>query len=230
MSDDASFSIEERQAIRRAAEATLKALDVPQGAATLLDGESALGLVALFSKAGIPMSAECYDLAVFDLMKVVYTKPNLLRLSDTEGDHRVFEIGSGLVLYFPETLGQAPVLYLEARERSQLPHLLLQEEQLEEWPRPVRFHLSLLGDEQLIYLKDEVISYLRQEMTASVPPLPELRAFITSGIALGIHVAPRQFCYRFPEYNISRIAHWQLAELQEDLQNTMNAMISLKSI
>ena len=228
MPDDASYTIEERQVIRRAAEAAMLALEIPVGQVTRLEAESCLGLLRFFFTAGIPLSAECYDLAVFDIASLSYTKPNLIRLGDHHDDQRVLQIAAGLVLFFPETVGQAPIIYLESRERPVQPHLYLYEHSLDEWSKPVLSHVALLDGAQIVIEPQEVIARKHLEMQGEAPPLPELLTFLTQGIALGIHVAPRQFCYRFPEYALSQIAHWSLQDLHEELQETMALVVRSK--
>ena len=58
-------------------------------------------------------------------------------------------------------------------------------------------------------------------MMGDADPCPELHSYLSAGIALAVHVAPKQFCYRFPEYAISRIAHWSLEDVQEALELIM---------
>lgn len=226
--DDAGYSIAERIAFRRAAETSMAALGIPIGQVTRMEAQSSLELLSLFHDISIPLSAECYDLSSFVISDLKHTKPNLLRLVDPEGDQRVLEIAAGLVLFFPETVGQAPVIYLQSNERPPVANLYQVEHNLEEWSRPVCCYQALLGKEKLIFESAEVIAHKLAEMEGEVEPLPELLTFTTAGIALGIHVAPRQFNYRFPEFALTRIAHWSLDELQEILQETMNMMIEAK--
>ena len=226
--DDAGYSVSERQAIRRAAESSMAALEIPEGRVTRLEAQSCLELLALFHGAGIPLSADCYDLSSFDIASLRHTKPNLLRLGDAVGDQRVIEIDSGLVLFFPETIGQAPLFYLQSNARPLVPNLYLQELRLEEWSRPVCCYQALIDKEKLIYEPQEIIAHKRKEMREGLDPLPELLTYISSGIALCIHVAPRQFSYRFPEYALPRVVYWDLEELREELQESMEMMIDNK--
>ena len=228
MSDDAGYSIIERQAIRRAAEATLSALDVPKGQVTRVEASSLLRLLELLFRARVPLKADCYDLAAFDVASLIYSQPNMLRIGDSELDERVFAVASGLVLYFPETIGQAPVIYLESEERQEQEHLHVTEFHLDEWSKPIRYHQALLDEERILYKADEVKAALRAEMMGG-KHYPELLSYLTPGISLAIHVAPRSFSYRLPEFSLSQIAHWPLDELHETLSEVMERMINSKS-
>jgi len=204
------------------------ALDIPPASVTRIEAQSCLELLTLFHDAGIPLSVECYDLSSFELRSLQHTKPNLIRLGDVNGDQRVLEINAGLVLFLPETIGQAPVVYLQSNERPPVPNLYLMEHRLDEWSKPIYCHQALLGKSELIYEPQSLIDHKRAEMEGMVDTLPELLTFISAGIALAIHVAPRQFSYRFPEYALTRIVHWDINDLQEELQETMESMMKAK--
>ena len=209
-------------AIRRAAESSMLALDLPIGKATQMEAESALSLLQLFRRMQVPLIAECYDLAAFAVQNIEFNRPDLLRISDTEGNLRVMEIAAGLILFFDETIGQAPVIYLEAKERPVQPHLYLAEQYLDEWSAPLLYHQALMAQGgQLIFQPEEVKARRLAEMQGEGEVLPELNSYITKGIALCIHVAPRQFSFRYPEYAISQIARWSIDDLAEELGDIM---------
>ena len=222
MSDDASLSIEARIMIRRAAEETLTALDLVPGV-MFLDAPSCLGLLNLYYAAKIPLNAECYDLSSFSIANLSVTQPDLIRLGEANGDQRILAIANGLLLYFPDTLGQAPVLYLASKAREVQENFYLSEIQADEWSKAIQYQEVFIRDNQLIYSHEEVLAQKKAELEGATP-LPQLFNYLSQGIALAIHVAPTTFSYRFPEYAITQVAHWPIQELHETMEEVWERM------
>ncbi|MPM35700.1 hypothetical protein SDC9_82293 [bioreactor metagenome] len=218
--EDVVYSIEERLQIRRDAETILETAGVGSGSVTLVQGASMYHLISVLLKAGVPLWATTYDLADFQLAHISKSQQNLLRLTDDEKVTRVFEPENGLVLRFPETVGQAPVLYVSVKARPALSSLKLCQFQLPEWFSPVEYHLAFLDSEGFTVRQEEVEKYLLKQMLGETTP-PEVYSYLSKGIGLVIHVAPKTFSYRFPEFTLEHVAHWPMDELQNELEEMM---------
>lgn len=228
MKEDVVYSIEERVEIRRDAEAILETAGISAGTVTLVQGASMYHLISVLLKAGVPLLATAYDLEDFQVAHISRSQQQLLRLTDADKITRVMEPTQGLVLRFPETVGQAPVLYLSVKKREAQPGLKLCHFELPEWFLPVDYHVAFLGEDGITVKQNEVDAYLLRQMQGLDTP-PEVYSYLTEGIGLVIHVAPKTFSYRFPELTLERVAHWSTDELQRELEEMMARLRSYRT-
>ena len=227
MREDVLYSIEERMEIRRDAEAILETAGVGAGSVTLVQGASMYHLISVLLKAGVPLAATSYDLESFQLAHISRSQQQLLRLTDQEKITRVVEPSNGLVLRFPETVGQAPVLYLGVKKREALPELKLCQFSLPECFLPIEYHVAFLGEDGFTVKQEEVDRYLIRQMQGLETP-PEVYSYLTEGIGLVIHVAPKTFSYRFPELSLEKVAHWSMDELAREAEEMMGRLRSYR--
>jgi len=222
------YSIEERMEIRRDAEAILETAGISAGTVTLVQGASMYHLISVLLKTGVPLLATAYDLEDFQLAHISRSQQQLLRLTDEDKITRVMEPSNGLVLRFPESVGQAPVLYLGVKHREALPGLKRCQFSLPEWFLPIDYHVAFLGEDGFTVRQEEVDRYLLRQMQGLDTP-PEVYSYLTGGIGLMIHVAPKTFSYRFPELTLERVAHWSTDELQRELEEMMARLRSYRT-
>lgn len=228
MREDVTYSIEGRMEIRRDAEAILEVADVKEGSVTRVEASSMYHLISVLLKAGVPLTATGYDLADFNPLHVSRSEQNLLRFIDDEKTTRVMEPAGGLVLRFPLTVGQAPVIYLAFKQRPIQPDLKLSNFLLPEWSQPVQYHLAFLHENGIAFRQTEVEEILRRQMLGEAVP-PEIYSYLSKGIGMVLHVAPKTFQYRYPEFTLERVAHWSLDDLQEEITDLMQRLILKKS-
>ncbi len=228
MREDVTYSIEERMEIRRDAEAILQVAGVQEGSVTRIEAISIYNLISVFLKAGVPLTATGYDLEDFSPLHVSRSEQNLLRFIDEEKMTRVLEPAGGLVLRFPSTVGQAPVIYLAFKQRPVQPDLKLSSFLLPEWHQPVQYHLAFLQENGIAFRQTEVEEILRRQMLGETAPAA-IYSYLSQGIGMVFHVAPKTFQYRYPEFSLERVAHWSLADLQEEMTELMQRLILKKS-
>lgn len=226
--EDVTYSVQERMEIRRDAEAILEVADVKEGSVVRIEAASMYNLISVLLKAEVPLTATCYDLADFYPLHVSRSEQNLLRFIDDEKTTRVMEPAGGLVLRFPSTVGQAPVIYLAFKQRLIQPDLKLSSFLLPEWSQPVQFHIAFLHENGIAFRQAEVDEILRRQMLGEAAP-PEIYSYLSKGIGMVLHVAPKTFQYRYPEFSLEKIAHWSLDDLQEETTDLMQRLILKKS-
>jgi len=74
----------------------------------------------------------------------------------------------------------------------------------------------------------EVEEILRRQMLGETAPAA-IYSYLSQGIGMVFHVAPKTFQYRYPEFSLERVAHWSLADLQEEMTELMQRLILKKS-
>ena len=223
MKEDVEYSIEDRAAIRSDAEAILEAIGLPSASVALAEGKALYNLISVYLKAEIPLHATTYDLEDFSLAHVSMSEQNLLRLTDQNKNTKVFAPTKALIMRFPQTIGQAPVIYIGAAQREKQRALKLLQFQLPEWSKPIEYHLAFMDQEKMILKEDEVDKALLEQMQ-SEKKLPEITSFLSEGIALCLQVAPKTFSYRYPEFSMEKVAHWPFSILKEELEDLMERL------
>ncbi|MGE5652828.1 MAG: hypothetical protein ACM3ZQ_00985 [Bacillota bacterium] len=220
MLNDAELTIEHRREIRQRAEQVLLTHHVPIGRVTRLTAAKAAALLrSLVYESSL--TAESYDLDRYTLGGVQVLEDNLVKLVGEDGSERVMGLDGMVVASFPETIGQAPVMFLGTYQRPSQPHLYLRELSLPEWYRPVSMHLAYRQGKTIFFTPDDMKRLMRQEMNGEVHGLNEIISFLTGGIGAVVHVRPCQFTYRYPELSIEKIALWSLDDVYEELDELM---------
>ncbi len=220
MFHDVDLTIEDRREIRQRAEKALQSQHVPIGKVTRLPAGRAAALLRSMAHES-SLTVESYDLDRFALSGVQVLEDNLIKLIGDDGSERVMGLAGMVVASFPDTIGQAPVLFLATHERPVQPHLYLRELSLPEWSRPIHVHLAYRQGKTIFFTPDDMKRLMRQEMAGEVEGLGEIVSFLSAGIGAIVHVRPGQFTYRYPELSIEKIALWSLDDVYEELSGLM---------